>query len=161
MLGQFEKLAPIILTSLSYDRALEQEPSKLGSTRDQPQAAKKRATHSPAGYVELSRVLDDERTKAVIEHRQKLKKPLTAHAAKLLARQFEKCPNPNEAADEMVARGWQGFKPEWLEAQQANAKPAPKAQPPPHQYDPNIPPERLAEILEGIERDYPSSRRIR
>ena len=134
-----------------------QEPNKLASARDQPQAAK-RATRIPDGYAELSRVLDDERARAVIAHRQKIKKPLTAHAAKLLALKFEQCPDANAAADEMVARGWQGFQPEWLEAKQVSGNPAPKAQPPPHQYDPNIPPERLAEMLADIEREFGGSR---
>jgi uncharacterized protein YdaU (DUF1376 family) len=64
---------------------------------------------------ELKTVLDDEHAKAVIEHRQKLRKPLTAHAAKLLASKLAKCPDANAAADAMVMAGWQGFEPSWLE----------------------------------------------
>ncbi len=77
---------------------------------------------------ELSLVLDDERTKAVIEHRQRIRKPLTAYAAKQLAKQFAACPDPNLAADTMIANGWQGVKPEWLESRQTRAgPPAPNA----------------------------------
>lgn len=64
---------------------------------------------------ELKTVLDEERAEAVICHRQKLRKPLTVRAAKLLATEFAKSPNPNSSADEMIARGWQGFKQEWLD----------------------------------------------
>ena len=63
---------------------------------------------------ELMKVLDQDHAKAVIEHRKALKKPLTPHAAQLLAGQFAKCPDPNAAADAMIENCWQGFKPEWL-----------------------------------------------
>ena len=59
-------------------------------------------------------ILDDLHVAAVMEHRRAIRRPLTAHAAKLLAAQFARCFNPNEAADEMILRGWQGFKPEWV-----------------------------------------------
>jgi hypothetical protein len=70
----------------------------------------------------LKSVLDEERAKAVVEHRQKIKKPLTAHAAKLLAEKFRKCADPNAAADTMVASGWQGFEPEWLTNRTSNGR---------------------------------------
>lgn len=63
---------------------------------------------------ELCEVLDAEHSEAVIEHRKRIRKPLTAYAAKLLARQLAQWRDPNEAADAMIANGWQGFKPEWL-----------------------------------------------
>ena len=63
---------------------------------------------------ELGEVLNAEHADAVLDHRQRIRKPLTAYAAKLLARQLAEWPNPNEAADAMIANGWQGFKPEWL-----------------------------------------------
>lgn len=50
---------------------------------------------------------------AVVEHRAKLRKPLTPHAAGLLAKQFAKAPSPSEAAETMIARGWQGYEPSW------------------------------------------------
>lgn len=64
---------------------------------------------------ELLAVLDDEHAEAVIEHRQRIRKPLTPRAGRLLANKFARCPDPNAAADAMVANGWQGFEPEWLE----------------------------------------------
>lgn len=63
---------------------------------------------------ELMRVLDEDHAQAVIEHRRAIKKAMTPHAAKLLAAKFAKCPNPNAAADVMIANGWQGFEPEWV-----------------------------------------------
>ena len=76
---------------------------------------------------ELLAVLDADRADAVIEHRQRIRKPLTAHAAKLLAGKFARCPNPNEAADAMIANGWQGFEPEWMDRQQSRGSPPPRA----------------------------------
>ncbi len=64
---------------------------------------------------ELALVLDPEHSKAVVDHRQAKRAKLTPYAAKLLAREFAKCANPNAAADEMIAMGWQGFKAEWLQ----------------------------------------------
>lgn len=60
--------------------------------------------------------LDEDHAHAVIEHRKTKKCALTAFAAKLLAKQFALCPDPNAAAEEMILRGWQGFKAEWLVA---------------------------------------------
>jgi hypothetical protein len=65
----------------------------------------------------LTTAISPDRADAVIAHRKALRKPLTAHAAKLLAAQFAQCHDPNAAADAMIANGWQGFKPEWLERQ--------------------------------------------
>jgi hypothetical protein len=62
----------------------------------------------------LSEVLDAEHAAAVIEHRQRLRKSLTPRAAKLLANELKKAPDPNAAADLMIARGWVGFDVAWL-----------------------------------------------
>jgi len=72
----------------------------------------------------LAAVLDDERASAVIEHRSRLRKPLTGHAAKLLAGKFAQCPDPNAAADMMVGNGWQGFEPEWMNRPNVRGSPA-------------------------------------
>ncbi|GAU86005.1 primosomal protein I [Bosea sp. BIWAKO-01] len=61
----------------------------------------------------LRRVLSEERAAAVIAHRRSLKKPLTLHAARLLASQLALAAEPDRAADLMIVRGWQGFAPEW------------------------------------------------
>ena len=64
---------------------------------------------------ELLRVLDEEHAAAVIEHRQRIRKPLTAYAARLLAKEFAKCRDPNAAADYMILHGWQGFEAAWMD----------------------------------------------
>jgi len=62
----------------------------------------------------LGAVLDADHAQAVLDHRKGKKSPLTVFAAKLLAKQFALCPDPNAAAEEMILRGWTGFKAEWL-----------------------------------------------
>ena len=63
---------------------------------------------------ELIVVLDAEHADAVLDHRQRLRKPLTAFAAKLLAAKFARCADPNAAAETMISNGWQGFDPSWV-----------------------------------------------
>lgn len=67
--------------------------------------------------AELERVLDSEHAIAVIEHRQRLRKPLTAYAAKQLAKALSKAPDANAAADLMIVKGWQSFDVGWMENQ--------------------------------------------
>ena len=71
-----------------------------------------------ASIVEsLRTVLDEDHAEAIYEHRRfTIKKPLTVYAAKLLSKRLAEWPDPNEAADEMIERGWQGFRAEWLES---------------------------------------------
>lgn len=71
-------------------------------------------SHSFAILDALLTVLDEDHAHAVVEHRRAMRRPLTVHAASLLAKQFARCADPNEGADEMILRGWQGFKPEWI-----------------------------------------------
>lgn len=62
----------------------------------------------------LMAVIDEDHAIAVMEHRNAKRAKLTPHAAKLLAKQFALCADPNEGADEMILRGWTGFKPGWV-----------------------------------------------
>ncbi len=62
----------------------------------------------------LGAVLDDDHAHAVLDHRRTKKCALTVFAAKLLAKQFALCADPNGAAEEMILRGWTGFKAEWI-----------------------------------------------
>ncbi len=84
-----------------------------------------RAPSKPTPRSELLVVLDANHADAVIEHRQKIRKPISAHAAKLLAAKFAQCASPNEAADAMIANGWQGFEPQWLESRSFRQSQAP------------------------------------
>lgn len=83
-------------------------------------------TGEPSPREELLAVLDEERADAVLKHRQRIRKPLSSRAAKLLAKQFARTTDPNAAADRMIERGWQGFDPEWApDLRKAQAPPGP------------------------------------
>ena len=69
---------------------------------------------APTPRDELLSVLDDEQAGAVLEHRQRIRKPLTARAARLLAKKLAQCPDPSAAADLMIERGWAAVEPEWV-----------------------------------------------
>ena len=102
----------------SRTHANAREPHREEKSREdteQNRAEKKEAPVALTAREELLRVLDEKRADAVIDHRKAKKAKLTPHAAKLLADKFAKCPDPNAAADAMIASGWQGFEPEWLE----------------------------------------------
>jgi hypothetical protein len=76
----------------------------------------------------LLTILSSEQAKAVIEHRRSLRCPLTKRSSELLVRELGKWPDPNEAADAMIANGWRGFKVEWLEnAGRRNGREAPRS----------------------------------
>lgn len=63
----------------------------------------------------LMSVLDEEHALAVVEHRKvTIKKPLTVFAASLLAKRFAEWGNPNEAAEIMIEKVWQGFDRKWV-----------------------------------------------
>ena len=63
----------------------------------------------------LMTVLDQEHAEAVVAHRRTtIKKPLTAYAAKLLAKRLAEWPDANEAADIMIEKCWQGFNRTWV-----------------------------------------------
>lgn len=71
----------------------------------------------------LMAILDETHAAAVVEHRQRIRKPLTAYAAAKLADKFAQCPDPNAAADKMIGNGWQGFEPEWMNRPDARGSP--------------------------------------
>lgn len=79
-------------------------------------------TKKPTARSELETVLTPEQAANVLDHRKRLRKPLTAHAAKLLAGKFARCRDPGEAADVMIASGWQAIEPEWIENRNAKTR---------------------------------------
>lgn len=99
-------------------RTNNQEPKEVSSLRSDT------ARDTPRS--ELAKVVDDDRAKAVVEHRQRLRKPLTARAAQLLAGKLAKADSPNSAADLMIERGWLSFEPGWMSNHQANARGSPR-----------------------------------
>lgn len=108
---------------------------------------KDRSPSAPSPRQALREVLDDERAAAVVEHRQRIKKPLTGHAAKILAGKLAKFPDPNSAADEMIANGWQRIEVGWLDQRQGNLRVVAGQQGPPQ---PNRDPQ--TEMLDAIQR---------
>lgn len=101
----------------------------------------------------LECVLDAKHAADVLDHRQRIRKPLTLRAAELLAGQLAQWHDPNEAADAMILNGWQGFKPEYLHNQRARGSPG---QQPRARYDPF---KALAEELsDGQDRSQGSDR---
>jgi len=91
--------------------ALEGEVS---SSPSQPKPPSKPKKETPRQILE--RVLSKEDADDVIEHRQRLRKPLTPRAAKLLANAFSEIEPSmrSEAVDMMISSGWVGFKAEWF-----------------------------------------------
>jgi hypothetical protein len=63
----------------------------------------------------LLECLSPEIADGVLAHRKAKRCPLTVRAAQLLAKGFLATADPNAAADMMIERGWQGFKPEWFD----------------------------------------------
>jgi uncharacterized protein YdaU (DUF1376 family) len=82
-----------------------------------------RVPAEPTTRQHLERVIDPNRAKALVDHRKRIGKPMTPRAAELMAGKLARCPDPNAAADAIVANGWQGFEPEWLTNRSARAGP--------------------------------------
>jgi len=72
----------------------------------------------PEAIVEiLSAVVPEETARELIAHRRAIKSPLTAGAAKGLAKNLASYSDPKAGAEAMMANGWRGFKPEWMDNQ--------------------------------------------
>jgi hypothetical protein len=61
----------------------------------------------------LAPVLGAELGRAIVEHRQKLRSPLTLKAAEMLAKRLQSFPDPKAAAEKMLERGWKSIEPDW------------------------------------------------
>ena len=102
------------LENNDHDEAKPPTTFELEKSREEK---KERATDvapkkTPASV--LSPLLGSELAAGVVEHRQRLRKPMTVKAAELMLRQFEKCTEPIAGAEMMIERGWQGFKADWF-----------------------------------------------
>lgn len=62
----------------------------------------------------LAPVLGAELGQAVVEHRQKLRAPLTLRAAQQLAKRLQTFPDPKAAAEKMLEKGWRSIELDWL-----------------------------------------------
>lgn len=95
-----------------YNEHIE-ESSETTSLQIKREARPSKRSDRQQVLVAFEGVLSGDRAAAVVEHRARLRKPITAHAARLLASSFSQAPDPNAAADEMIERGWQAWKPDW------------------------------------------------
>lgn len=62
----------------------------------------------------LAPVLGADLGRAVVEHRQKLRAPLTLRAAEQLAKRLQTFPDPKAAAEKMLEKGWKSIELDWL-----------------------------------------------
>jgi hypothetical protein len=71
---------------------------------------------TPEGYAELIEAVSDETARDIIAYRKKIRKPLTARAARKIAKELAKVPEAerDDAVDTWFNRGWQGFEACWL-----------------------------------------------
>jgi hypothetical protein len=73
-------------------------------------------TKEPEGFAELAPIVGDQSARDIIAYRRKIKKPLTERAARAVANELAKVPQPRreEAIDHWLNKAWQGFKAEWF-----------------------------------------------
>ena len=96
---------------------VEDNPStkKLSGKEDKNLGARRLKTDAQTPREILLECLSPENADGVLAHRKAMRRPLTGRAAQLLAKGFLSTADPNAAAEMMIARGWQGFKPEWFD----------------------------------------------
>jgi hypothetical protein len=88
-----------------------------------PSSLRSEGKREPSQFDELAKVLDTDHANAVIAHRKNFKSKFSPYAARLLAKEFAKCADPNLAAETMIRNGWQGFEAEWMQRQQSRGSP--------------------------------------
>jgi len=119
--------APAMPTASSRARARNQKPDiRKDHPSDDSATLFGKPPATPREFLET--VLDAKHADAVLDHRQRLRKPLSMRAAELMAQEFAKCSDPNEAADLMIAKAWTGFKADWWENERRGGS-APRAGP--------------------------------
>jgi len=90
-------------------------PSSSESTIEELASASSTPPPKETPKKVLLECLSEETAEGVIEHRRKLRAPLTVLAARGLVKGFNSTADPEDAARTMVARGWRGFELEWYE----------------------------------------------
>jgi len=121
------------VTPTSRDALVTPQETETELEEDKPSLRSGKAPGKPTPRQHLETVLSPELAIAVIEHRHRLRKPLTERAAANLAGSLSKFPDPNAAADRMIEKGWLSIDPEWTGAQPRGSpsaslpKPASKA----------------------------------
>lgn len=110
--------APICAGGLSGEEVISKIPLTV-TTLPVPKTEKQAKPAKPSPKSELVEAVGDELAAEVVDHRQRMRKPLTPQAASRLAKQFLDTGRPQDAARMMIDRGWQGFNADWF----ANAAP--------------------------------------
>jgi hypothetical protein len=95
--------APIILLDNNSEGGVGE--TKSGISTEKPPSRKPLDALAPVLGAELGR--------AIVEHRQKLRSPLTLKAAEMLAKRLQSFPDPKAAAEKMLERGWKSIEPDW------------------------------------------------
>lgn len=98
---------------------LKPDTSYLSKGFDRKTKKTKTEDQNPQEILETC--LSAETAHDLIAHRKALKKPMTVGAAKALAKSMTEFGDAELVAQTIMARGWTGFKPEWM----ANARAGP------------------------------------
>ena len=96
----------------TVERASNHKDTDTDTDSTSNEDTKTRARRTPVLLI-LCKVVSENRAKALVQHRTKIKAGLTEHTAKLLAGTLSQAADPNAAADEMMLRGWKSWKPDW------------------------------------------------
>jgi hypothetical protein len=94
-------------------RKPRREAASAGDEPDDPKARK------PIDI--LAECVSRQTAADIVEHRKKLRKPLTARAAAENAKALVECGNPEAGAAMWIALGWQGFRVDWFRNEQAKS----------------------------------------
>jgi uncharacterized protein YdaU (DUF1376 family) len=109
------------LASSSHSHSDKEKPSVL--ERADKLAPKPRKPSADEKVFDiLTHALSEANARAVIEHRRAKGAKLTERAAELLVAEFFKAHNPDDAAETMIAQGWQGFNVDWYRRAKPGAK---------------------------------------
>ena len=92
------------------------------SSAGKPAAKPKKPSDDEKVFEVLSDCLSEANARAVIEHRRAKGAKLTVRAAELLVKEFFKAHSPDDAAETMIAQGWQGFNVDWYRRAKPNAR---------------------------------------
>jgi uncharacterized protein YdaU (DUF1376 family) len=90
----------------------EPEPEPEPEKEERANALSKKKPPEPSPFEILTEVVSPEVASDFLAHRKAMRKPVTARAAKLIAKKIRDHPNPDAVLNESIANGWQGVFPE-------------------------------------------------
>jgi hypothetical protein len=102
-------------TETELEKEREKKDTSLRSVEraDKPAPKPRKPSSDEKVFDILTNALSDANARAIIEHRRAKGAKLTERAAELLVKEFFKVHSPDDAAETMIAQGWQGFNVEW------------------------------------------------